>query len=821
MVTKYTILQTIFLLSLSFTSYCKERDSIYIDPNWSSLSIKELNMNGKWAIITQSTQNNQDTIFIVNSLTKEKIIKTKAHSLNFINSDHLIYLQEDTLEIFDLNTYQTTKIDQVSKYELLKTPYILITKKDGSRQVVDTFGKVYWSFTTKEKFYFNQSKTKIFYYSQDENTYLSLLNLNNFKTTEIIKLTDPPILSFSLNKNEDIALVTYINSGKIKLESININNKKRVVIPIPLDEKEQINGIQTVFLDKNNLYIQCYIEKSSILTQESIVDVWNSFDKNIEGKMEPNQEYSKAYIYNLKSEEIKSILTSTFNESIYINHSYRFLIFDRFENVDYTSFIPSINLYLYDMVKNKKTLIQDSLKTVNSNLTYSYDGNYIAIKPNNQWVFINTSNLKKDICNNIRQQQQLYWIENSNSAYIVGDGDIWLYNYETGATKNLSNFNNKDLTISILNTKTYANNLSQGFGLFPKFIKKEAPLVFTVINKKNNYTGLYGLEKNILKTFLAPTSNYISNIVWDKNLTNIYYRSENFNSPGNINVSHSNNSELVVKNSTPKSLYNWRKQKIIDFEDKYGNVLKGILYYPKEFKINEKYPMITHIYEDQFYLANKFEIPTIFNYKGFSVPLFTELGYFVFLPDTNISIEGPARAALDCVTSAIEKAVKIEPSINKDKLGLIGQSFGGYKTNFIITQTKLFKAAVSGAAVSDIINNYYSYNYNYNKPSYWKFENGQYNIKKPPASDLELYLNNNPILFVNRINTPLLTWAGLDDYNVHWEHTRLLFTALKRYNKTHVALFYKNQGHSLSNPLAQKDLTYRTIQWFNLYLYNK
>ncbi|MEK6452218.1 MULTISPECIES: alpha/beta hydrolase family protein [unclassified Myroides] len=814
--TKFNIIQTIFLLTISFYGYCIERDSLYVHPNWNTLSIKSLTPNGKWSIITKSYQNNQDSIYIVNSKTKEKIIKTKVHSLNFLDSDYLASIKLDTLEILNLNTYQATKIQNVSKYTILQKSYILITKNDSSSQIIDTFGKVHWSFSINSYFFFNESKTKVFYAKKEKSSNLSLLSLNTFETIVIAKITDS-ILSFNLNEKEEVALITYTSDTGVMLQSINISDKQTTNIPIST-KKGKVSGIQTAFLNKNNIYIQCYIKKLLPSQTEEIVDVWDASDKNIESKMEPNQEFSKAYVYNLVTKEMDSLLEKNFNESIYINHSNRFLLFNRFENVDYTTFIPSINLYLYDNIKQKRVLIQDSLRTINSNLSYSSNGDYLAIKPNKKWVIVNTKNLKRTSSNQIKSQDKIFWSENSHFVYIIGDGNLWKYNYKTNITENLTNFKNRNIDITILNSQTYPNQLAQGFGVFPRFVKTDTPLLFLVKNPNNNNQTLYKLENGSIKTVIKQMPNHISNITWNQNVDTIIYKTENYNAPSNIVIQAKDEPELLFNNNIPKELYDWRKQIIVDFKDKFGNPLKGILYYPKDFKSNQNYPMITHIYEDQFYLANKFEFPTFFNYKGFSIPLFTELGYFIFLPDTNISDEGPGLSALDCVTSGIEKALEIEPSIDQKRLGLIGQSFGGYKTNFIISQTNLFKAAISGSAVSDLINNYYSYNYNYNKPAYWKFENGQYNIKKSPGSDIELYMNNNPIIFVDRINTPLLTWTGLEDYNVHWEQTRLLFTALKRYNKTHVALFYKMQGHSLSTPKAQKDLTVRTIQWFDQYL---
>ncbi|MEC4037044.1 alpha/beta hydrolase family protein [Myroides odoratimimus] len=149
---------------------------------------------------------------------------------------------------------------------------------------------------------------------------------------------------------------------------------------------------------------------------------------------------------------------------------------------------------------------------------------------------------------------------------------------------------------------------------------------------------------------------------------------------------------------------------------------------------------------------------------------------------------------------------------------LLGHSFGGYTTNFIVTQTDMFKAAVSGSGVTDFINHYFSYNYNYRSPGYFQFETGQLNMLKPFKEDKNLYLLNSPILYSENINTPLLSFTGKEDKVISSKHQESLFMAMLRYKKAFISLMYENEGHYLMQPSNQLDLTKRLLNWFDYYL---
>jgi dipeptidyl aminopeptidase/acylaminoacyl peptidase len=110
--------------------------------------------------------------------------------------------------------------------------------------------------------------------------------------------------------------------------------------------------------------------------------------------------------------------------------------------------------------------------------------------------------------------------------------------------------------------------------------------------------------------------------------------------------------------------------------------------------------------------------------------------------------------------------------------GLIGHSFGGYETDFIITNSSIFAAAVSGSGISDNIRGYLTVNNEFNNAEIWRFENQQYRMKGSFYEDKESYLRNSPVFNADKVNTPVLIWTGKNDNNVKPEQSTAFFLGL-------------------------------------------
>ncbi len=176
--------------------------------------------------------------------------------------------------------------------------------------------------------------------------------------------------------------------------------------------------------------------------------------------------------------------------------------------------------------------------------------------------------------------------------------------------------------------------------------------------------------------------------------------------------------------------------------------------------------------------------------------LFTSRGYAVVLPDLPLGPEGepgePLREMVDALLPQLQHAADAG-WIDASRLGLLGQSYGGYAAAAIVSRTSLFRAAVAISGIFDL-------------PGVWGLpdrdgtsffrewvEDGQGHMGGPPWAELPRYLANSPYFQVEHIHTPLLLVHGTEDDAV--DESRKLFTALERLGRTAQYAEYPGEGH--------------------------
>lgn len=314
----------------------------------------------------------------------------------------------------------------------------------------------------------------------------------------------------------------------------------------------------------------------------------------------------------------------------------------------------------------------------------------------------------------------------------------------------------------------------------------------------------------------------ISQLQWTANKQDIMYVEENFDvSPRLVLSSIKGSKQEAVVNSNPQQQnYFWGKSIQIKYTNVSGVSLTGVLFYPANYSPDKKYPMVVHIYQKQFRELHKYVNPSLHNNEGWNHVNFTTKGYFVLYPDIVYELGNTGASATDCVTSAT-KAVIDMGIVDSHKIGLIGHSFGGFETNFIITQTDMFATAVSGAGLSDFVSAYLGVSWNYSKPDFWRFEYHQFRMGKSLFEDTEGYLRNSPVLHAAKVNTPLLTWTGELDLQINAKQSYEFYLALRRLKKKSIMLVYPGEEHALSESTNTEDLTNKIESWFDYYLKGK
>ncbi len=143
-----------------------------------------------------------------------------------------------------------------------------------------------------------------------------------------------------------------------------------------------------------------------------------------------------------------------------------------------------------------------------------------------------------------------------------------------------------------------------------------------------------------------------------------------------------------------------------------------------------------------------------------------------------------------------------------DRLGVMGASYGGYMTNWIVTQTGRFKAASAGASLSDLADTYYL------------SEGGEFMVDyfRRPWDNREGYASHSPLTFADRVTTPLLIQHGEADPRVPIAGAWKMYRTLKAMGKTVELEIYPRGGHVLREPMQQREQMRRNLEWFERWI---
>ncbi len=246
------------------------------------------------------------------------------------------------------------------------------------------------------------------------------------------------------------------------------------------------------------------------------------------------------------------------------------------------------------------------------------------------------------------------------------------------------------------------------------------------------------------------------------------------------------------------------RSELVEYLDVDGNTLHGILYYPVGYEPGRKYPLVAEIYEQFFD-------------NGFNenMNLITAQGWFGFRPSVRFEEGFPGEAWLKAVPNAINRIIE-RGLVDPDRVGVYGQSYGGYATNLLITQTDRFAAAANVSGKVNIIS-FLGDSPKITTRNYAAAEVGQDRIGATLWEQPHKYIEHSAVMFADRIETPLLMLSGEGDWNVPATNQREMYYALRRLGKEVVWVHYTAGGHGAGRAGTAADFVdhwRRMFDWF-------
>jgi dipeptidyl aminopeptidase/acylaminoacyl peptidase len=271
-----------------------------------------------------------------------------------------------------------------------------------------------------------------------------------------------------------------------------------------------------------------------------------------------------------------------------------------------------------------------------------------------------------------------------------------------------------------------------------------------------------------------------------------------------------------VSDANPqKSQLLWGTSELVGFKNIDGVPLQAALYKPENFDARKKYPMIVYIYERLTQNLNRFVNPAPGH--NINISYYVSNGYLVLEPDIVYTTGYPGQSALKCVLPAVQ-AVVDRGIVDESAIGIQGHSWGGYQIAYMVTQTNRFRAAEAGAPVADMISAYDGIRWGTGITRQFQYERTQSRIGGSIWQYPTRFIENSPIFWADRVQTPVMILQNDGDDAVPWYQGIEYFLALRRLGKEVYLFNYNGQPHGLRNRADQKDFTIRLQQYFDHFL---
>jgi len=249
-----------------------------------------------------------------------------------------------------------------------------------------------------------------------------------------------------------------------------------------------------------------------------------------------------------------------------------------------------------------------------------------------------------------------------------------------------------------------------------------------------------------------------------------------------------------------------------------GKKIQGWILKPPSFEPSRKYPMILQIhggphsaYGNTF--THEFQWMAA---KGYVVLYTNPRGSSNYGQDFGniIQFNYPGDDYKDLMAGVDETLKK--GYVDETRMGVTGGSGGGLLTNWVVTQTTRFKAAVSQRDISDWSNFWYTADFTLFQPTWFR---------KPPFQDPADFARRSPITHVEKIQTPLLFILGDEDWRTPPSAGgEQLFRALKYLKRETVMVRFPNESHELSRsgkPWHRVERLQHIVGWFDKWLLGK
>jgi len=399
------------------------------------------------------------------------------------------------------------------------------------------------------------------------------------------------------------------------------------------------------------------------------------------------------------------------------------------------------------------------------------------------------------------------WIKGDKEVLLYDEYNIWAVTPDGASARKITEGDKEEIAFRVSRVEFEET-----------YLDDSKPIYFSAYGDKTKKFGYYKYENGKSEKLLfedlqvnrlskALDANVFSYIKQDYDLSPELYVSDNFTKE-----------QKAASTNPQQQNYYWGKSKLVSFTNKLGKKMQGALYYPANYEAGKQYPMIVYMYEILSNNVHNYVAPSI--RRAYNTTNYTTNGYFVFQPDIVYETNDPGMSAVNCIVPGVKEVLKTG-MIDASKVGIMGHSWGAYQTSFLITQTDIFKAAIAGAPLTDLISMSLSIYWNSGTPDQKIFETSQGRFDGPWYERTEAHIRNSPMFNASKIKAPLLVTFGDKDGAVDWHQGIEMYGTMRRMEKPFVMLVYADENHNFTKKENQIDYQKRQREWFDHYLLGK
>ena len=772
----------------------------------------------------------KDSLLILDLLSNEikKIASVKSFQIAENNSQILVYLKDKKADI----NKEGSELILLTLQNKVERVFSNVTQYQ-----IHPYGQSVAAFQTKTK----SSPAKLILAATTDTTFKtlssSIFNASNLSWDKQGKQLAYLVEKDSTHKalQKDLSLAYYTD----QLDSASyLFDRKHIVMP----SQYTIGGDKKLNFSKSGTVLSLGVQPILPIKDTSLpefdrvsIDIWNYNDANLQSTQIKSVEAS------LKSTEAIMIKPAS-NQFTYLGKINDRQIQMTMEgdgqiavaNIDSNYTIASQwqgygkrDLYMLNTSTAKRYLIQKGLKS--SLVTSSYDGSLVVFYDEElkQFKSFNTATMQtkqiaKDIQfplydedNDVPDEPNAYgigmWMDNHKNFILYDRYDLWLVD--------ASGLNASQLLTKgrVAKTEYRLVNLNED----KKFIGFKDQLLLRSYNELDKSEGiaLFDMGNRSLFT-IASQPMHFTTIVGAKNANQFIVMQEDEKNAANIFQY-----TLTQEKQLPTALailnpqqdnYNWMQSQLVKWKAYTGKTAEGILYLPEDFDAKKKYPMIVYFYERNNQTLHNY-LPPSPTPSRLNIPFFVSRGYVVFVPDIWYKKGYPGQGAYDYIVSGTRAMVQ-KGFIDSTRIGLQGQSWGGYQIAYLITKTNLYAAAWAGAPVVNMTSAYGGIRWGAGINRQFQYEKTQSRIGANLWERPDLYIKNSPLFELNKVKTPIVIMSNDADDAVPWYQGIEMFTAMRRLSKPIWMLVYNNEAHNLVERRNRKDIQIREQQFFDHYL---